>query len=789
MSKLQKIKLSEKQIDELLDFIKPNPGIPEEIAKSIQKKNVEDLKQDLRNIEIYPDAIPQLQELMIDHYYKTLIHPGESVGIITAQSIGERQTQQTLNSVDYTQKVMIKNGFDVKVKKIGEFINHIMSQKLDNIVLYKNQEYLDINSLNYEIPTTDENGKTSWKKIEAVTRHPGEVIKVITNTGREVIASLGKSFIIKKDEKLVEIDGKDLKLGDKLVIVKKMNDDFEINQIKIDNINYDIDYKFLFFYGLFLRNGFAVGDFMNLLVENLDDIFLLKKFFKQNDINVLTKDKESIFCISIRDQKIYKFIERYNSIKKLPNFLVFNKKVNIEYFLKGYLKHFDKELSQVFKVKNKEICSINYLLNKLGIITSFYKEKNYYILQTNIQKEIFNDVYLDEIISIERINATTKYLYDFTVAETRNFNLFNGLVQRDTFHTTGLSIKTVLAGVPRFSELLNATKEPKAKSSQVFFTKENESISSLRNLINHQMTSIKFKDLHKGYKILKNENKEDWIEIFEELHNIDISNYQYLIAVKINFEKLFEYKIPLSLVAEKLEENYDGIVCVYSPLFIQKFYIFVDVSEFKLLDDCDEEECYEMYIKDGMMSKFLNKVKICGIDGIENIFYDKKENEWFVDTEGSNFLEIMCLKDVDKVRTITNDMWEIYNILGIEAARNYLIEEFGNVISSDGTFVNQSHILLLVDVMTFTGGIMSISRYFHKKENCGPMAKASFEESLENFLKAGLYGEKESTNGVSASVMLGKVPRVGTGLCDVMIDIESMIDRPKVLGDVKEKDN
>ena len=92
-------------------------------------------------------------------------------------------------------------------------------------------------------------------------------------------------------------------------------------------------------------------------------------------------------------------------------------------------------------------------------------------------------------------------------------------------------------------------------------------------------------------------------------------------------------------------------------------------------------------------------------------------------------------------------MWEIYTIFGIEASRQFLIEEYMDVVSSDGSFVNSSNVELLVDVMVYTGTIISISRYGQKKVGCGPMAKASFEESLENFLKAGINGEKETTEG------------------------------------------
>jgi DNA-directed RNA polymerase II subunit RPB1 len=115
-------------------------------------------------------------------------------------------------------------------------------------------------------------------------------------------------------------------------------------------------------------------------------------------------------------------------------------------------------------------------------------------------------------------------------------------------------------------------------------------------------------------------------------------------------------------------------------------------------------------------------------------------------------------------------MWEVYNTMGIEATREFLIEEFTNVVSSDGTFINPSHILLLVDVMTYQGNITSVSRYGMKKEQMGVLSRASFEESLDQFCNAGFYSEKDLIKSVSANIMVGKRSSIGSGLCGLMMD-------------------
>jgi DNA-directed RNA polymerase beta' subunit len=130
-------------------------------------------------------------------------------------------------------------------------------------------------------------------------------------------------------------------------------------------------------------------------------------------------------------------------------------------------------------------------------------------------------------------------------------------------------------------------------------------------------------------------------------------------------------------------------------------------------------------------------------------------------------------------------MWEIYERFGIEATRQFLIEEFMDVVSSDGTYVNSSHVELLVDLMVYTGSIISISRYGQKKVSSGPLSNASFEESLENFLKAGLNGAKETTDGVSAAIILGKMPKIGTGVFDLKVDIKKLLQNKPIIKQVE----
>jgi DNA-directed RNA polymerase II subunit RPB1 len=484
--------------------------------------------------------------------------------------------------------------------------------------------------------------------------------------------------------------------------------------------------------------------------------------------------------------------------KKVKKTTTFNKTVkvqeyNTEELSLSYSKNIKEEQDLKRKLTNDEIeYCLDFIVPSQGIprdVALGISEKNKKNLRKQLEKV---EIYPSLISKLRNEMRTTYYKTLIQPGESVGVATAQSIGERqtqqtlNTFHSAGSAIKTVITGVPRFSELLNATKEPKARSTQMFFTQNNDSISSLRNLVGNKIREFRLKDLIKGYTTHSNKEREEWYDIFDSVYSKKYNEMTECISYNFNKELLYEYKIPLRIVSEMLENKVKDIVCVFSPNHIAKMDVYVDMSEIELLEDMTEEEAYEYHLRQNSIP-YLNEVVICGISGVENIFFEKKDEEWIMETEGSNFKELLGLPFVDKVRTISNDMWEIYDTLGIEAARNFLVEEFGSVVSSDGTFVNQSHILLLVDSMTFHGTITAISRYGHKKENCGPMAKASFEESLENFLKAGINGEKETTNGVSASIMLGKVPKVGTGLCDVLVDIKGLPGCVPVLGEVKEK--
>jgi DNA-directed RNA polymerase beta' subunit len=177
-------------------------------------------------------------------------------------------------------------------------------------------------------------------------------------------------------------------------------------------------------------------------------------------------------------------------------------------------------------------------------------------------------------------------------------------------------------------------------------------------------------------------------------------------------------------------------------------------------------------------------LKISGVTDVEECYFnEEKDGTWYIDTKGGDYKEILLKDFVDFSKTKSNNMWDIYNIFGVEAARSFLIEEFGKIIS-----VNNRHLDTLINSMTNTGKIMSVSRYGIDRKQVGPIAKAAFEQPFENFFISATKGEIDSITGVSASVSLGKLANMGTGMIDVFIN-QKMIERElKNLAEQKQKE-
>lgn len=333
----------------------------------------------------------------------------------------------------------------------------------------------------------------------------------------------------------------------------------------------------------------------------------------------------------------------------------------------------------------------------------------------------------------------------------------------NSFHSTGITTATVVSGVPRFNELVNATKNPKNVITTIYPKVQCDSIQNIRKYTS-EIKHIIFRQLITSYKLHVKSEEDEWYILFKKVYPQKTENIfgcTYYIRIHCDIQQMYLYKIHLKDITKILEIEFEDVHCCWSPNSIGIIDIWI---EKKVNDNIQQ-------FMDDILIPTIGNLTIKGIDGIEDINYNKNNKEWFIEAIGYNLKKIFALPFIDMSRTISNHMWEIYDVLGIEATREFLIQEFMSVISVD-SYVNIRHVQLLVDVMLYTGSISSISRYGVHKNQSGALTKCSFEESLDQFLKAGIYGENEDITGVSGAIICGKISNIGSGLCDLVYSNE-----------------
>ena len=390
----------------------------------------------------------------------------------------------------------------------------------------------------------------------------------------------------------------------------------------------------------------------------------------------------------------------------------------------------------------------------------------------------------------------------------------------NTFHLAGVSSKSnVTTGVPRIEEILNLTSEPKNPSLNIYLKPEDETDKDKAHSITYMLEHTKLKELVKtieicfdpnDYNTLIEEDRdtiaqfkafEDMVEECGATKSGESEKSKWIIRMVMDAETMLEKNITMDDLNFTLNNCYENqLNCIYSDYNSDKLVFRIRMNEVikssvsktrtgekvktkvKPLDQSDH-----IYMLKNFQDQLLENVIIRGISGIrkanlrkikDNVVEHngsyKKQDIWVLDTIGTNLMEILSLDFIDKNRTVSNNIVEVYDVLGIEAARQTIYNEFVEVIEFDGTYINYHNFSILCDRMTFTSKLISICRHGINNDDIGPIAKASFEETPEMFLKAARHSELDTMRGVSANIMCGQEGFFGTSCFQVILDIKEM---------------
>jgi len=167
---------------------------------------------------------------------------------------------------------------------------------------------------------------------------------------------------------------------------------------------------------------------------------------------------------------------------------------------------------------------------------------------------------------------------------------------------------------------------------------------------------------------------------------------------------------------------------------------------------------------------------IQGLDGIERAILRNQGGEYVIYTAGSNLREVLAEEHVDRKRTTTNSIQEIYDVLGVEAARNSIIHEASRTLEEQGLTVDIRHIMLVADLMTNDGDVKAIGRHGISGRKSSVLARAAFEITATHLLHAALTGETDDLDGVAENIIVGQPVTLGTGAVNLVYEPKK---RPK----------
>jgi DNA-directed RNA polymerase II subunit RPB1 len=459
-----------------------------------------------------------------------------------------------------------------------------------------------------------------------------------------------------------------------------------------------------------------------------------------------------------------------------------------------YLDKYYNELDRVFKPCYMFRLAYYYYLNPYKVIyqNNFNKDGLVFLLEKVIlmyKTALVNPGEMVGLISAQSIGEPTTQM------------------TLNTFHYAGVSSKSnVTRGVPRIEEILTLTDNLKNPSITIFLKREDETNVDKAYEIISRIQHTKMSDI-----VLKSEIYYDpdnlttlvtadkkLVEEYNEFKDIldgcvveDEKVYnKWILRLTLDKTHMLEINITVEEIHYVLMSVYDGtITCFYNDLNDEELIFRIRLNTMKGKTkpaSLDEED--HIYMVKSFQDNLLNDIVLRGVDGISQVHlrkinnymsfnpetgdYDKRDI-CVLDTFGSNLLGILSLDYIDPKRSFSNNIIETQQILGVEAARKCLFNETIEVIEFD-SYINHHHIAMLCDRMTCNKKMTSIFRHGINKDNIGPIAKATFEETTEILLNAAKHGELDEMRGVSANIMCGQEGFYGTSAFSVYLNTVEM---------------
>ncbi|TAJ44916.1 DNA-directed RNA polymerase subunit A'' [Methanofollis fontis] len=300
-----------------------------------------------------------------------------------------------------------------------------------------------------------------------------------------------------------------------------------------------------------------------------------------------------------------------------------------------------------------------------------------------------------------------------------------------TFHYAGVAEINVTLGLPRLIEIMDARKEPSTPTMTIHLEPE---YSSDRDRAREVSWQIEAAPLHEFGDIVT-----------------DMANMQVVMHLKK--EVCDKRKIPMAEIMERAPQK------IREKRHYRDFESDSDEHTGNLIFTPKNETYQNLF----QLADHVRNVIVQGIDDIERVVVRKEGGEYILYTEGSNLKDVFEVEGVDTTRTRTNNINEISQILGIEAARNAIIDEMKSTLGEQGISVDVRHIMLIADMMCMDGEVKQIGRHGIAGEKESVLSRAAFEVTVNHLLDAAVANETDILNGVTENVIVGQPIQLGTG--------------------------
>ena len=301
-----------------------------------------------------------------------------------------------------------------------------------------------------------------------------------------------------------------------------------------------------------------------------------------------------------------------------------------------------------------------------------------------------------------------------------------------TFHYAGVTELNVTLGLPRLIEIVDAREKIKTPTMDIYFTEDKrddeEFVRTLANKIGKSTINDILSDFNLNYGTME-------------------------VEAVLDNKKIAEKRLDREEIDKKILKTFKKAVINGDHIVLSSNAEDSDfiIRELRLLAD-----------------KFRD-LQISGIKNIGRVII-RRDDEWIIHTEGSNLKEVLSMDGIDQVRTTTNNIHEIGQVLGIEAARRSIINEAQKTLSEQGLSVDVRHIMLVADIMTSEGEVKSIGRHGISGEKSSVLARAAFEETDKHLLHASIRGEVDDLTGIIENIIIGQPIPLGTGSIGVKMD-------------------